>query len=127
MACAIALGVWAYTDQKHRYSGGVFEGLHDSALFLLSTAILTVVTGIAVCRWWALLALLGPLFALGYLQVSGYISPWDDGTAPLLSPPGISRFVWFGLLLLAGMGLRHLWDLGRLSLRNLRAARQNGS
>jgi hypothetical protein len=100
------LGIWVYTDQKN--SGGLFGDLHSSIPFELLVLGLAIAVGFAVRRVWALLALLGPLLTLGYLQVTGYISPWHDGTAPLLSPPGISFFFWFGAALLIGVGLGRL-------------------
>jgi hypothetical protein len=106
VAYGIFLGVWAYTDQKSL--GGLFADLHSSIPFELLVLVLAVVVGFAVRRAWVLLALVGPLLALGYLQVTGYVSPEHDGTAPLLSPPGVSFFLWFGTALLIGVGLGRL-------------------
>jgi hypothetical protein len=106
VAYGVFLGAWAYTDEKS--PGGLFGDLHSSTTFELLVLVLAVVVGFAVRRTWALFALLGPLLALGYLQVTGYISPEHDGAAPLLSPPGIAFFVWFGLALLIGVGLGRL-------------------
>ncbi len=78
-----------------------------SSLAFLGLALLI---GFLVRRVWVLLALVGPLLSLGYLQVSGYISPWHDGTDPLLSPPGVSLFFWFGILLSIGIGIGLLWE-----------------
>jgi hypothetical protein len=100
------LGAWAYTDQKS--SGGLFGDLHGSIPFEISVLVFAIVVGFVVKRAWVLLALLGPLLTLGYLQVTGYVSPEHDGTAPLLSPPGISFFLWFGLALLIGVGVGRL-------------------
>ena len=112
LALAIAygafLGAWAYTDQKS--SGGLFGDLHSSIPFEIFVLVLAVGVGFAVGRTWVLLALVGPLLALGYLQVSGYVSSEHDGNAPLLSPPGISFFFWFGIALLIGVGLGRLQD-----------------
>jgi hypothetical protein len=113
IVCGLALAVYAYTAEKYEWSGGVFEDLHSSSLFYLSMVALSFVTGFAVRRWWAMLALLGPLVALTYLEVSGYVSPWNDGNSPLLSPPGISLFFWFGIPLLLGLALG--WAQGRAS------------
>lgn len=103
VAYGIFLGAWAYTDQKG--SGGVFSDLHRSVPFEIFVLVLAVVVGFAVRRWWVLLALLGPLVALGYLQITGYVSSEHDGNQPLLSPPGISLFFWYGAALLLGVGL----------------------
>lgn len=108
VAYGIALGIYAYTAEKYEWSDGVFEDLHSSSHFYLSLILLGLVVGFAVRRLWVMLALLGPLLALGYLQVSGYVSPWNDGNAPLLSPPGISLFFWFGIPLLIGVGAGRL-------------------
>jgi hypothetical protein len=104
-AWAVVLGAYAYTLEKYQYSGGLLEDLHASDLAYLSLMALSVAVGFAVRRWWVTLALLGPLLALGYLQAAGYVSPWNDGNAPLLSPPGISLFFWFVLPLLVGLAL----------------------
>lgn len=110
-AYAVLLGAWAYADQKQLdlYSQGTYEVLHSltSELAFLG---LGALVGFVVRRAWALLALVGPLLSLGYLQVTGYVSPWHDGTDPLLSPPGISFFIWFGVLLSIGIGLGILWE-----------------
>jgi hypothetical protein len=100
------IGAWAYTDEKS--SGGLFAELHSSTSFELFVLVLGIAVGFAVHRIWVLVALLGPLLTLGYLQLTGYISPWHDGTAPLLSPPGISVFFWYGLTLLLGIGIWRL-------------------
>jgi hypothetical protein len=113
IVCGLALGVYAYTAEKYEWSGGVFEDLHSSSLYYLLMLALSLTTGFAVRRWWVILALLGPLLALGYLQVTGYVSPWNDGNAPLLSPPGIALFFWFGIPLLLGLALG--WAQGRAS------------
>lgn len=100
------LGAWAYTEQKG--SGGLFGDLHSSIPFEISVLVFAIVVGFVVKRAWVLLALLGPLLALGYLQVTGYVSSEHDGAAPLLSPPGIAFFLWFGVALLIGVGLGRL-------------------
>lgn len=81
-----------------------------SALCALALA---VGVGFFVRRSWVLLALVGPLLSLGYLQATGCISPGDDGADPLLSPPGISTFIWFGLLLLLGVWLGNVRERWR--------------
>lgn len=116
IACALVLGVYAYTGQKYEYSGGLFEDLHASDLVYLSLVALTFLTGLIVRRVWVLLALLGPLVSLGYLQATGFVSEWHDGTAPLLSPPGISFFFWFGLPLLLGLAVGYAWHYRHLLL-----------
>jgi hypothetical protein len=103
---AIALGVWAYGEKKE----GAFLNTDAAALCAL---LLAVGVGISARRSWVLLALAGPLLSLGYLQATGYVSPDEDGASPLLSPPGISTFIWFGLLLLLGVWLGNIWERRR--------------
>ena len=110
IACGLTLGVFAYTGEKYEYAGGVWETLHASDLFLFAVMALAVVTGIVVRRIWVLLALLGPLLALAYLQASGYVSEWHDGSPPL-GLPNIVQLIWFGLLLLLGLGVGSLGSL----------------
>lgn len=124
---AAILGAWAYAEQKQGdlYSQGTYDALHSMA-FGLAFAGLPVLVGFLVRRAWVFLALLGPLLSLGYLQVSGYVSPWHDGVDPLLSPPGFSLFFWFGVLLTIGVCLGVLWKHYRPALRNRLAAIRNG-
>jgi hypothetical protein len=116
IAYGLMLGVWAYTDQKA--SGAVFGDLHNSVPFELFVLLLGIAVGFAVGRAWALLALLGPLIPLAILEADGFVSPSHDGTEPLFSPPGISLFVWYGLMLLLGIGLRRGWERLRTEPRN---------
>jgi hypothetical protein len=107
---AVLLGAWFYADQKQGdlYSQGVYDFLYSwpVSLALVGSA---VAVGFTVGRWWAFLSLIGPLLSLGYLQVTGYISPWHDGIAPLWSLPTLAGFIWFGLYLFLGLGMRRLW------------------
>lgn len=124
---AVALGVWAYAEQKQGdlYSQGTYDVLHSTA-FGIGLFVLPILLGFVVRRAWVLLALAGPLASLGYLQVSGYISPWHDGVDPLLSLPSFSLFFWAGLLLVAGIGLGRLWDSHGPALRSRFAAIRSG-
>lgn len=92
---AAALGVWAYAEQKQvdLYSQGTYDLLHSPGFQLSFLLALPIVVGFAVRRAWAFLALAGPLLSLGYLQVTGYVSPWHDGVARLISLPSFSLFV----------------------------------
>jgi hypothetical protein len=120
LAYAVLLGAWAYFDETHAL--GTYDALHSTP-FGLAFLGLTILTGFVVRRLWFLLALIGPLLSLGYLQVSGYISPWHDGVDPLLSPPGIALFFWLGLLLIVGIGLGRAWEHYWPALRRRPAAR----
>lgn len=93
-------------------SGVLICGFYQRVGFLHTTvaALVVLAAGIAVGAyvrgWWMLLALAGPLIALGYLEVSGFVETSDDRAAePLLSPPGFSVFFIFALILLLGRGL----------------------
>ena len=66
--------------------------------------------GAFVGRWWVLFALLGPLAALGYLEVTGFVSEAGDWREPLLSPAGIATLVWLGTFLLLGTQLGKVGD-----------------
>lgn len=60
----------------------------------------------ATISYGVLLALVGPLIALGYLEVSGFVGTSDDlASEPLLSPPGVSVFVGFTTILMLGYAL----------------------
>ncbi len=76
---------------------------------------LGVLTGVLVGRWWSLLALLGPLLSLGYLQAIGFRELNHDGVDPLLSAPGISKFFWLALPLLIGIAIHLGWRHWRAS------------
>jgi hypothetical protein len=91
----LAAGVATYAD-AHEY---IDDGLHIGLLAF------GVLVGALVGRAWALLALIGPLASLGYLQAIGYVETNHDGVDPLLSAPGFSRIVWLGLAVLIGLGL----------------------
>lgn len=92
-------GVWIY-------------GAHEEASLFHGTAlgivllVLGVAVGAYVRSWWMLLALVGPLVALGYLEVSGFVGTSDDwASEPLLSPPGVFVFFIFTMILMLGYAL----------------------
>jgi hypothetical protein len=101
---ALLLGAEFYADQK----GLAYDFRHSpwtvSALLILTP----VALGAFVGRWWVLAALIGSLAALGYLQLTGYISPEHDGEPPL-GIPSWAAMVEIGLILLLGIGLRRGW------------------
>lgn len=104
VAFAVAIGAWAYLEQKQVsiYSQATYDALHSAVADILLLG-LPITVGILVRRPWVLLALIGPLLSLGYLQATGYRSPWHDGNPPLFSLPGISSFVYLAVLLLLGV------------------------
>ena len=108
-AYALLLGAWYYSEQKQGdlYSQGVYDFLHSTG-FGIAFVVAGLLVGFAVGRWWVVAALLGPLLTLGYLQVTGYVSPWHDGASPL-SIPTIAQMFWSALFLVMGVGLRRLW------------------
>ncbi len=103
----VVLGAWFYVDQKQIdiYAQGTYDLLHNTVFGIAFFIILPIAVGWIVARWWALGALLGPLASLGYLQASGYISPWHDGAPPLGFPSWFGLFL-LGALLLLGVGIR---------------------
>ncbi len=115
VAFAVVIGTWAYMEQKQIsiYSQGTYDVLHSTVADILVIG-LPIAVGILVRRPWVLLALIGPLLSLGYLQVIGYRSPWHDGEAPLFSPPGIFSFIYLAILLWLGV------LLGRFAERQAR-------
>jgi hypothetical protein len=115
-AYALLLAVWTFADQK---SADLLPGSQTDRAELGFIA-LTVLAGVAVGRWWVLIALLGGLGPLIYLQATGYLGHGFDGADPL-APSSISDLVWYGLFLLAGVGVRALWD--RLQLKRRADAR----
>ena len=82
---------------------------------------LLVLAGALIMRWWAVWVAVGPLVALIYLEVSGYVGPEGEyADRPLLSPPGIGGLFWIALLLLLGVGLG---NAGEWVLQNLKRRR----
>ncbi len=70
-------------------------------------------------RWWALLVLIGALPPLLYLQLTGFISEWDDGNPPL-GEIQVLRLALLVFPILLGMGLGEVWD-------EIRRIRRRGS
>jgi hypothetical protein len=103
-ACSAA---WAYADQKQidLYSQGVYDFLHSPVISVGFLLLLPVFVGWLIGRLWVLVALIGPLSTLGYLQATGYVSPWHDGSPPLGVPSLVILSLSGGLLLL-GVVLR---------------------
>jgi hypothetical protein len=92
-------GVWIYASYKE------VSVFHETAAGLVLLA-LGVAVGAYVRSWWMLLALVGPLIALGYLEVSGFVRTSDDwASEPLLSPPGVFVFFIFTTILMLGYAL----------------------
>jgi hypothetical protein len=78
---------------------------HATAVGIVLLA-LGLAVGAYVRSWWMLLSLAGPLIALGYLEVSGFIGTSDDwASEPLLSPPGVFVFFIFTMILMIGRAL----------------------
>lgn len=98
LAYAVVSGIWIYGEKR----GDVIVGRDVGGAVVLALA---VGVGAIVGRWWVLLALIGPLLALGYLQAIGYVSASDDGADPLFSAPGVSVILWLGALILVGVGI----------------------
>lgn len=100
------LAAWFYAEQRQLdlYSQQVYDVLHGTAFTVGFAILLPILIGWLVGRPWALLALIAPFAALACLQITGYVSPWHDGSPPL----GISSLMglfWTAALLLLGFGL----------------------
>jgi hypothetical protein len=92
-------GVWVYASSE-----GV-SVFHTTAMGIVLVG-LGVAVGAYVRSWWMLLSLMGPLIALGYLEVSGFVGTGDDwASEPLLSPPGVFVFFIFTTILMLGYAL----------------------
>ena|GEM_PF-3141998 len=101
IALALLLAAQAYLAEWSYQQEGSLHATLTSAAIVLPLLAFTVFCGALVGRAWVLLALLGPIASLGYLQSTGHIGP--DGISPLSSPPGIAHIVWLGVML--GLGL----------------------
>ncbi len=96
---AVISGVSIYASHKE------VSVLHADAA-AVCVLVLGVAVGAYVRSWWMLLSLVGPLIALGYLEISGFVGTADDWAAePLLSPPGAFTFIWLGMTMLLGRAL----------------------
>ncbi len=103
LTAAISYGVISGVSIYASYQQVSF--FHATAVGIALLA-LGVAVGAYVCSWWILLSLVGPLIALGYLEVSGFVGTSDDwASEPLLSPPGVSVFVGFTTILMLGYAL----------------------
>jgi hypothetical protein len=92
-------GVWIYASSKE-------VGAFDTGAAAVCVLVLGVAVGAYVRSWWMLLSLVGPLIALGYLEVSGFVGASDDWAAePLLSPPGVFVFFAITMILMIGRAL----------------------
>jgi hypothetical protein len=103
LIAAIAYGVISGVSIYGSYRQVSFFHATAAGIVLLAPG---VAVGAYVRSWWMLLALVGPLIALGYLEVSGFVGTSDDwASEPLLSPPGVSVFVAFTTILMLGYAL----------------------
>jgi hypothetical protein len=92
-------GVWVCASNE---GVGVFQ---TTAVGIVLVG-LGVAVGAYVRSWWMLLSLVGPLIALGYLEVSGFVGTSDGwASEPLLSPPGVFVFFIFTMILMIGRAL----------------------
>jgi hypothetical protein len=92
-------GVWIYASHKE-------VGAFHTDAAAVCVLVLGVAVGAYVRSWWMLLSLVGPLIALGYLEVSGFVGSSDDwASEPLLSPPGVFVFFIFTMILMIGYAL----------------------
>ncbi len=104
----IALGTWAYLDMLGSELSQETYDLTHGELIVPGLMLLAVLTGFVARRSWVLLALLGPVASLGYLQTTGHRG--SDGIDPLTSAPSIAFLFWFALLLLIGVGASRVWN-----------------
>jgi hypothetical protein len=96
LGLGIFLGAWTLVTQQSSANDLVAVG----ALLIL------LIAAAIVRRWFALLAVLGPLAALVILELSGYVGSQEEyADRPLLSPPGIAVLIELAFLLMLGMSL----------------------
>jgi hypothetical protein len=107
IAFGLLLGTWSYLAAWSYERPGSLHATLTDPLVGAALLVLTILAGFLVARPWALLALIGPIASLGYLQTTGKRGP--DGVSPLTSPPGIFHIVCFALLLAFGLALSSLW------------------
>lgn len=108
IAYGVITGVTVYASHRQ-------VSFFDSTAVGIVLLVLGVAVGACVRSWWMLLALLGPLIALGYLEISGFVGTSDDwASEPLLSPPGVAVFFIFTFVLMLGyaVGLGAEWVAG---------------
>lgn len=122
VGCAVVLGVVAYASKQ---GGWIFSapprGIGVAAA--IGILVLPFAVGAVVRRWWVLLAVLGPLAALAYLEVTGFVGMSGDWAAePLLSPPGLFFLVFFAVLLTFGKCLTEIVIAELATRRRERAA-----
>lgn len=102
----VCLAAWFYLEQKQLdiYSQGVYDFLHSAAFTVGFVVLLPLLVGWLVGRLWALAVLAGPFASLSYLQLTGYVSPWHDGSPPL-GMSTLAVLLRSGALLLLGVAL----------------------
>lgn len=117
VAFGLLIGAWAYLDIRlYDEQGALHTALQEPAV-VIGLLALAVLTGVVVGRGWVLLALIAPVAARAHLQGEGYRGP--DGIEALSSPPSIAILIWFGLMLLIGVGVAHLWRLFKSQRQSL--------
>jgi hypothetical protein len=127
VAYAVALGAVAFVEAKgpDLDAEGVYDFV-DSVAFGLAFLGATLAVGFVVRSTRVLLALIGPVLSLGYLQVTGYTLGWRDGIDPLLSAPAIVQLVGLALVLVLASGLGAFCSERWPALRRRLAAARDG-
>lgn len=119
LGLGIFLGAWTLVMQ---------ESTADD-LVAVGALLIALIAAAVVRRWFAVLAVLGPLVALGVLELSGYVGSQEEyADRPLLSPPGIAVLIEFAFLVMLGMslGLGIDWLRDARESRRKRRAREEG-
>ena len=111
MTLALLLTLVELIDQVRPWSSGPFSSPGPIAVVSL---IASLGAGAIIARGWALLALMPPLGFLVCLEIAGYTSPYQDGSAPLTFRSFFLLAI-FGLCIMLGVLLGRMWP-GRTAL-----------
>ncbi len=107
----VAFGLFTWLGEEgFSPSQGIVDALHSAplrAFFILAT----ILTVMAIGRWWVVAAVAGPFIALLVLQLTGHTAHELDGWAPPLNVVAIFGLVYVGILLVILVAARKLFEL----------------
>ncbi|HVO52881.1 MAG TPA: hypothetical protein VMT37_00555 [Solirubrobacterales bacterium] len=107
----MGLSCWLGTE-GYSPSPGAEEVAHSpviGSLYLIALVAVPLIVG----RWWVVASLAGWLVALVILQVTGHWYQGSDGWSRPLNPLAFFGMTFFGLLMLALVGIRKAFDFWR--------------
>ncbi len=110
-AYGLLFATWAVLVE---FDGGLPAPLYDAVHGPAAKAVLfwgAVLTGYLVGRPWVLLAIAGPVLALGLLQIAGHEG--HHGGSPLTSKPTLVLLLWTTAALQVGVEVRKRLDRRR--------------